>query len=54
MIKHKFNKDEKEAYIQLWLGLLVCIGFALWVSFSDWTVNFFPPPIVPNTEVYGR
>ena len=37
-----------EENIQLVLGLLVCIGLALYVSFSDWTLNFFPPPpIVP-------
>ena len=40
--------DEREAYIQLVLGVLVCIGLALYVSFSDWTLNFFPPPpIIP-------
>jgi hypothetical protein len=38
------SKEEREAYIQLGLGLLVCIGFALYTYFSDWTLNFFPPP----------
>ena len=42
------SSEEREAYLQLVLGVLVCIGVALYVSYSDWTLNFFPPPpIVP-------
>jgi len=43
-----YMSSEREAYLQLVLGLLMCLGVALWVSYSDWTVNFFPPPpIIP-------
>jgi len=46
---HFTMSDEREAYLQLVLGLLMCLGVALWVSYSDWTVNFFPPP--PNVPM---
>ena len=42
-IGHFTMSEEREAYLQLVLGILVCIGFALWVSFSDWTIQFPPP-----------
>ena len=48
------NKKEKEAYIQLIIGLAMCIGLALWVSFSDWKVKFPTPPTVSKTVVFGR
>jgi len=36
--------EEREAYLQLVLGLLFCLVLALYTYFSDWTLNFFPPP----------